>query len=170
MQRIINNPTLFAKAVAQAQEVMKSPKSFQPNGHGRRFLRHCAVDSDFTQEVFASFGINTFFDEPIFGNLIGNHCLDGAFVHRHKDSAPSGYHHVRCNFALQLPTFGGNPILGTKELQIKRGDMWICFASIEDHATTPISGGQRLVFSCGAIVKSDVAEQIYKAIIRAQKN
>ena len=164
MQRVINNPALFLKAKSQVQAGLASPESFEPNGYGRKFLKHYAVDAGFAQEVFASFNINTFFDEPRFGNFIGNHCLDGAFVHKHKDFAPDGYHHVRCNFALQMPPYGGNPILDGKELKIKQGDMWICFASLEYHSTTPIKGGQRLVFSCGGIVKSEQAEVVYQAI------
>jgi len=46
----------------------------------------------------------------------------------------------------------------------KRGDMWICFASIEEHSTTPILGGERLVLSIGALVKADEAQAVYDGI------
>lgn len=170
MQRVVNSPALFSEALAYAQAALLNPDRFVENGQGRRFMRHCAADTDFAKNVFAAFGINAFENEPTFGNFLGNHFLDGAFVHGHKDTAPDGWQHVRCNFALQMPDTGGNPILDGKEVQIKQGDIWICFASLEAHSTTPMSGGQRLVFSCGAIVKSDIAEKVYKAIVRIPNN
>lgn len=100
----------------------------------------------------------------MFGNFLGNHYLDGAAVHEHTDPAPLGYHHVRCNIALEMPVQGGHPILEGKLIEIKRNDIWICFASIEKHSSAPMTGGERLTLSIGALVEKSTAELIYKAI------
>jgi len=164
MQRVVNQPDLFSRAQAHAQSAIAVSGFPLPNGYGRRFASQCVIDTDFVKEAFAVYGITSLFREPMFGNFIGNNYLDGAFVHLHKDPAPPGYHHVRCNFALQMPTEGGNPLLDGKEVEVKQGDMWICFASIEEHSTTPVKGGERLVLSCGALVEAVLAEKVYEAI------
>jgi len=146
------------------QYIKANPQAFEPNQYGRRFMRHVPIDRVPVVSAFAQFGIRTIFEEPMFGNFIGNNYADGAFVHPHKDFAPEGFHHVRCNLALEMPTDGGNPLLDGKEIEVKRGDMWICFASIEEHSTTPVIGGERLVLSMGALVEEGTANKLHETI------
>lgn len=137
----------------------KSPDLFiMPTGifkeniisNGRRFLLFS--DSGFRTEAFSAFGIYELHEEPMYKNFIGNHYLDGAFTHYHKDPAPEGFVHVRCNWLIKKPFVGGNPIINNKELHTDAGDLWICFASKEIHGTTPIKNGERLICSFGALV------------------
>lgn len=127
--------------------------SFKDNGHGRRFLSH--TTAEFFDAAFAAWGLTDIRPEPMFQNFIGNHFLDGAHTHQHKDYAPEGYAHVRANWMLKKPEFGGNPIIDGEELQVNVGDLWLVIASMESHASTPISGGERLIYSFGALVPID---------------
>lgn len=124
---------------------------FRGNGYGRRYMS--INDLPFRAEAFMAFGYDEIEGEPIFKNFIGNHFLDGAFVHEHMDTAPYGFMHVRANWMLKKPPAGGNPILDGVELQVDIGDLWICYASEERHSSVPIKGGQRTVCSFGALIK-----------------
>jgi hypothetical protein len=144
MPRVIKNwkaPSWFSQPAG----------AFKPNGHGRRYL---SVEGlPFRDEAFAAFGLSQIHEEPQFKNFIGNHYLDKAATHPHTDPAPEGFAHVRVNWMLKKPERGGNPILGGREVEVGEGDLWICFASEELHASTPIFGGQRLICSFGALVE-----------------
>lgn len=120
------------------------------NGVGRRFLSH--ANAPFRDEAFAAFGIAEAVCEPTFGNFAGNHYLNGAFTLAHRDSAPAGYVHTRCNWMLKKPPKGGNPVLDDVVVPVDEGDLWICFASLEQHESIPIAGGERLIQSFGALV------------------
>lgn len=128
------------------------------SGQGRRFLKH--IDAPFYNEAFSAFGLNSNQLEPMFQNLIGNHYLEGAYVHKHRDPAPNGYVHTRCNWMIKKPLIGGNPILDGEEFQVEEGDLWLCLASLEQHESTPISGGERMIYSFGALVSMDQIEKI----------
>lgn len=132
-------------------ELFEMPKgSFKDNGYGRRFMSFS--ESKFRTEAFYAFGIFELREEPMFKNFIGNHYLDGVFTHYHKDVSPEGFVHVRCNWLIKKPLIGGNPIISNKEIHTDVGDLWLCFASKEVHATTPILNGERVVCSFGALV------------------
>ena len=98
--------------------------------------------------------------EPVFGHLIGNNYVDGAFVHPHRDSAPKEFNHVRCNWMIKKPTRGGNPILDNEEFLVDEGDLWLCIANRETHSTTPIFGGERLIYSFGALISDQQLSKI----------
>jgi hypothetical protein len=134
--------------------------NFQSNnaGAGRRFAMQDVAP--YWKEAFAEFGLKPISVEPIFKNLTGNHFEDGAFVHPHTDPAPDGFVHTRCNVMLQKPKEGGNPVLDGEELDIEEGDLWLCFASMELHSSTPIKGGERLIFSFGGLVPVKQIEAI----------
>jgi hypothetical protein len=132
---------------------------FVANGRGRRYLPHGIAP--FRAEAFSAFGITDLHQEPRFQNFIGNHYLDGAFTHTHSDSAPEGFVHTRCNWMVKKPPVGGNPTLDNEEVEVEPGDLWLCLASAEKHGSTPIAGGERLIYSFGALVKID---QIMKLI------
>jgi hypothetical protein len=141
--RVVKNwksPTLFAFPQG----------SFYPNRFGRQFLIH--ETAPFREEAFAAFGVSDLADEPQFKNFIGHHYQDGAFTHTHQDAAPDGYVHTRCNWMIKKPQNGGNPVLDNVEVSVEEGDLWLCLASLERHGSTPISGGERLICSFGALV------------------
>jgi hypothetical protein len=61
---------------------------------------------------------------------------------------------------LKKPLKGGNPVLDGEEIQVDQNDLWLCLASLEKHRTTPIEGGERLIFSFGALVSIDQIKKI----------
>lgn len=119
-------------------------------GSGRRFATQDSAP--YWLEAFAAFGLCPVMVEPMFKNMTGNNYADGAFVHPHTDPAPEGYVHTRCNLMLKKPLTGGNPVIDGEEIFINQGDLWLCLASMELHGTTPIFGGERLIFSFGGLV------------------
>lgn len=124
-----------------------------PIGHGRRF---CIKDEvPFWNEAFKEFNLVPDKIEPMFKNLIGNHYLDGAHTHKHTDPSPSGYVHTRCNLMIKKSTIGGNPIIDGEEFNVEVNDLWLNLASLEEHSSTPIYGGERLIFSFGALIETD---------------
>jgi len=131
---------------------------FIPNGHGRRFAKQ--EDALYWQEAFAAFGLVPTCVEPRLQNLTANHFLDGAYVHTHKDYAPEGFAHVRCNVMLKKPLVGGNPIVDNTCIQIEENDLWLCLASLEYHASEPIQGGERVLFSFGGLVPIEQVQRI----------
>jgi hypothetical protein len=133
-------------------------------GDGRRFSTQDTAP--YWNEAFSEFGLKPTKVEPIYKNLTGNHFKDGAFVHPHVDPAPSGFVHTRCNLMLSKPRKGGNPVLDGEEFEVEEGDLWLCIASMELHSSTPIEGGERLIFSFGGLVP---AEQI-NTIIKNEKH
>lgn len=126
---------------------------FASNGYGRRYLSY--EIAPFRNDAFLAFGIEKIYPEPLLKNFIGNHYLDGAFTHAHSDSAPDGFAQVRCNWMIRKPPVGGDPILDGEIVVVNEGDLWLCIASKECHASTPISGGERLICSFGALVKRE---------------
>jgi len=127
-------------------------------GYGRRFATQ--ESAPYWAEAFAEFGLAPTSVEPIFKNLTGNNYAEGAFVHPHTDPAPDGFVHTRCNLMLRKPKNGGNPVLGGEEIVVEEGDLWLCLASLELHSTTPISGGERLIFSFGGLVPFEQIQKI----------
>ena len=127
-------------------------------GNGRRFATQDTAP--YWDEAFAEFGLHPVAVEPMFQNMTGNNYLDGAFVHPHTDPAPDGLVHTRCNLMLRKPTHGGNPVLDGEEFEIQEGDLWLCLASLETHASTPIYGGERLIFSFGGLVPMEQVQKI----------
>jgi len=143
------------KGWRSASEFSPTAKAFQTNaaGSGRRFVSH--TETPLAENAFSAFGLRMDAPEPVFGHMIGNNYADGAFVHQHTDFAPEGFAHVRCNWMVKKPPVGGDPILDGKVVSVSEGDLWLCIASIERHGTTPISGGERLIYSFGALVKNE---------------
>jgi len=143
-----------------ADKIVVLNNDFELNnvGFGRRF----AIQDDtlYWKEAFNEFGLIPNYIEPMYKNMVGNHFLDGAFVHEHIDQAPEGYVHTRCNLMIKKPNKGGNPILDGKEIDVKVNDLWLCLASLEKHASTPILGGERLIYSFGALVDIDQIKKI----------
>ena len=125
-----------------------------PNGPGRRFSKHKEVP--LYNELFHSFGLKSERLEPTFECFIGYHFQDGAYTHEHQDHNLDGLIHTRINVMIKKPTIGGNPVISGKELQISQGDIWLSIAGKERHGSTPISGGERIIVSCGGLVKEEL--------------
>lgn len=153
IDRVIRN----WKCDSNLNELPKSPPL--PNGYGRRAYRYDVVKN--WEKSFISFGLIPTAYESGYGHLLTNHFLDGAFTAEHKDPAPKDYAHVRCNLMLKKPPIGGNPIIDGEHIQVEEGDLWLCLASLEHHASEPIQGGERLMFSFGGLVP---IEQVNKII------
>jgi hypothetical protein len=134
--------------------------AMQENTYGRRFATQS--EHPMTQDAFEQFGLIRLLPEPKFGIFTGNHYLDGAHTHTHMDSAKEGYVHVRCNVMLKKPLEGGNPVLDGKEIEVNENDLWVCFASMEMHGSTPIKGGERIIMSFGALVPQQDVNNIIK--------
>lgn len=146
MVRVLRNwkdPALFVRPAG----------SFRLNGPGRRYMS--APNIEFRDEAFAALGFHYVEPEPMFANFLGEHFLDGAYTHPHTDFAPQGYVHVRANWMLEKPEYGGDPIIGGFILNVQPGDLWVCFASIEEHSSFAIKGGVRRVCSFGALVPTN---------------
>ena len=143
-----------------ANQINLNNINYQKNfsGDGRRFS--IQDEAPFWNEAFKEFNLIPDEIEPTFKNLIGNNYLDGAYVHEHTDQAPNGYVHARCNLMIKKPNIGGNPIIDGEEFNIEVNDLWLCLASLEKHSSTPIHGGERLIFSFGALVKLDKIKNI----------
>ena len=134
------------------------PNQFIDNGHGRKFSSQPIAK--YWSEAFAAFGLVPNSVEPQFQNMTANHYLDGAFTHEHQDYAPDGLVHVRCNVMLRKPLIGGNPIIDGERIEVGENDLWLCLASLERHASEPIQGGERLMFSFGGLVPLTQVSQI----------
>jgi hypothetical protein len=143
-----------------ATQISLNNINYQENtfGCGRRFF--IQDEASFWNEAFQEFNLTPDKIEPIFKNLIGNHYLDGAYVHEHTDQAPSGYVHTRCNLMIKKPNVGGNPIIDGEEFNVEVNDLWLCLASLEKHSSTPIQDGERIIFSFGALIKLDKVKNI----------
>jgi hypothetical protein len=128
------------------------------SGDGRRCVTQ--EEAPYWKEAFAEFRLKPTSVEPVFKNLTGNHFQDGAFVHLHTDPAPDGFVHTRCNLMLKKPKQGGNPVIDGEEVDVEEGDLWLCLASMEFHSSTPIKGGERLIFSFGGLVPVEQIEAI----------
>lgn len=151
--RIIKNWKSVDNFVMPSGEFKQNSASY-----GRKYLKH--INAPFYEEAFSAFGLKSNRLEPILHNLIGNHYLEGASVHKHRDPAPAGYVHTRCNWMVKKPKIGGNPVLDNEEIEVEEGDLWLCLASLEEHSSTPIYGGERLIYSFGALVSMEQIEKI----------
>jgi hypothetical protein len=125
-----------------------------PFGQGRKYSKHKEVP--LCEELFQSFGLNSDRLEPTFECFIGNHYQDGAYTHEHQDYNSYGLIHTRINVMIKKPLFGGNPVINGKEFQVNQEDIWLSIAGKERHGSTPISGGERIIVSCGGLVKEEL--------------
>lgn len=165
LSRRVTTVAEYMQPVRDVATLALAGGNFIPNRHGREFKPHVEVPEDLVARLFAIYGLSVAKPEPVFGNFVGHHFLDGAEVHLHRDPAPDGFCHVRCNVAVQMPLQGGNPILSGIEYPVSEGEVWICFASIENHATTPLLGGERLTLSVGGLVEAVSARKAFRRIV-----
>lgn len=112
------------------------------------------------KEAFAEFGLVPKELEPVDKNFTAVHYLDGVCTHLHRDEAPEGLVHVRCNVLLEKPTKGGHLLIDDEVIAVQKHDLWILLASMENHGTTKISGSKRVIYSFGALVELDQIKKI----------
>ena len=128
---------------------------------GRRFSKQ-SVDKNLWKKAFAKFNLFPKLHEPRLGTVLMNHYEEGACTHIHKDDAPEGYVHVRANVMLKKPKKGGDIIVDGRTIKVNENDLWLILASLENHGSTPIKYGERLIYSFGAVVKNKELEKIIK--------
>ena len=63
---------------------------------------------------------------------------------------------------LKKPQKGGNIIIDEKIYNVEKNDLWLILASLENHGSTPIENGERLIYSFGAIIEKDKINKILK--------
>jgi hypothetical protein len=68
---------------------------------------------------------------------------------------------------IKKPLIGGDPILDDEIVYVEEGDLWLCLASMEYHSSTPIKGGERIIFSFGGLVP---IEQINNLLCNTQND
>jgi len=146
-----------------ANQIKINNKNFIENkvSFGRRFAKQ-EVDLELWKKAFNEFNLIPSCVEPTYENFLGNHFIDGASVHIHKDQAPNYFVHTRCNLLLKKSLKGGNSIIDEEEINLEENDLWLILASLESHGTTPIQGGERLMFSFGGLVPIKQIESIIK--------
>lgn len=159
MNRVISNWKNPLEFVMPSGEFIK-------NFRGRQSFSFS--NSEFRDEAFEQFGLKNVETEPMYQNFIGNHFLEGAYTHLHRDKAPEGKCHVRVNWMIKKPPQGGNPVLANRVYPVNEGDLWICFASEEFHASTPIFGGERVICSFGGLVDRQEALKLKESICMSQ--
>lgn len=153
----INKPRVIKKW-SYANMVTPLNSGFVPNGYGRQYA--IQDNHPLLKIAFSEFKLNPVCVEPIYKVFTGKQNLDGAFVHLHKDSTKNGFVHVRCNLMIKKPPEGGDPVIDDIKLNIEENDLWLCIASEENHCSTPIKGGERIVVSFGGLVSYNQFEQI----------
>ena len=144
------NQTRLVKQWRYADQVHPLTSGFFSNGYDRRYAMQ--ENHELLSKAFAEFGLAPKYVEPKYKVFTGNHYLDGAFTHKHKDPTLSGYVHARCNLMIKKPAEGGNPVIDDVEISVEVGDLWLCLASEEYHQSTPIKGGERIIMSFGGLV------------------
>jgi hypothetical protein len=130
-----------------------------PISHGRRFSVQ-NTNEELWKKVFLEFNLSPDLLEPHIGNVLMNHYEDNACTHMHTDRTIDGYVHVRANVMLKKPKKGGDMIIEDSITPLEKNDLWLILASLENHGSTPIQEGERLVYSFGALIKEDKVSKI----------
>jgi hypothetical protein len=145
-------------AMSFANQITPASSNFIDNGYGRKYSKQNS--HPLWEKAFAFFGLVPQYVEPTFRIFTGMHFLDGAATHKHRDRTARGYTHARCNVMLKKPPIGGNPIIDGVEIDVNQGDIWLVLASLEEHGSTPIAGGERVIFSFGGLVEDSQIQKI----------
>ena len=136
-----------APRIIYTKNYIQNPVSF-----GRRFAKQDS-NKELWQKSFAAFNLFPTQKEPELGDVLMNHYQDDACTHIHKDPAPKGYVHIRANVMIKKPNKGGDIIIDNETIKVEENDLWLVLASLENHGSTPIQSGERLIYSFGAIIK-----------------
>ena len=142
------------------------------NTFNRKFCKISQLDlpislsiNNLNTEVYTALGITNFKYEHIFGNFIGVNA-HGGNVHPHTDTKNNdGWFHVRINFLIQKPFYGGMPIINNIEYSINETESWLNLASEWLHSSTIVGGEkERIILSLGAYVDPIHIPQLKKYI------
>tara|TARA_B100000900_G_scaffold415836_1_gene447436 strand:- start:3986 stop:4468 length:483 start_codon:yes stop_codon:yes gene_type:complete len=122
-----------------------------PISPGRRYAPQ-KINVDLWKKAYAEYNLNPMMEDPFLGSMVMHHYDDGACTQRHKDKTIEGFTHVRINIMLKKSPIGGDIYVDDEELKIEQNDMWLILTNLEEHGSTPISGGDRLVYSFGSLI------------------
>ena len=145
-----------APRITYTKDYVQNPVSF-----GRRFAKQ-NLDKELWQKSFAAFNLFPTQKELELGDLLMNHYQDNACTHIHKDPAPKGYVHIRANVMIKKPNKGGDIIVDNETIKVEENDLWLILASLENHGSTPIQKGERLIYSFGAVIKETDIKDLIK--------
>jgi hypothetical protein len=143
-----------------ASQITPASSGFIENGCGRKYSKQCS--HPLWEKAFTFFDLVPQYVEPAFGIFTGVHYLNGAATSKHRDGTLPGYAHVRCNVMLKKPPIGGNPIIDGVEINVAQGDIWLILANLEEHGSTPVFNGERIIFSFGGLVEDLQIQKLLK--------
>lgn len=104
------------------------------------------------KEAFAAFNLYPDHVEERLGIMLIKHDQDGTYTQQHRDPAPSASIHVRVNVMLKKPPKGGDAVIDGNVITLDQNDIWLIYTNLEYHGSTPIYGGERLIYSFGGIL------------------
>lgn len=108
--------------------------------------------------------LNKYQEDDTLFNSVGV-ALHGSQMHKHIDTAPTGFIHIRYNVYVSIPVSGGLPIYSDKLLEIKEKNYVCCRSSIDHHFTLKTLGPRpRIVLSYGYYVPEEKLECVNKSI------
>jgi len=158
IKRVVKNWKESSKIKFNKKDFIQNPISF-----GRRYSKQ-KPSKELWKKAFSEFNLIPEMYEPEIGNVLMNHYEDNACTHVHTDPAPKGYTHVRANVLLKKPKEGGDMIVDNQITNLEKNDLWLILASLENHGSTPIKNGERLVYSFGALVKDEQVNKILQDV------
>jgi len=122
----------------------------RPNGHERAFMQVYSLPSVpeeyeiVRRRLQNHFGVTDEQREPKFGWYLGS-IGEGGMIHEHRDPAPEGLRHLRCNLFVQTPDSGGEPVI-EDVVQPYEERMLLCFFPSEQrHRSNRVNGSSRRI-------------------------
>lgn len=144
---------------ARSLEITNEDFIYNTSGiQGRSYAKQDTIK--FFKEAFKEFDLFPDQVEDRLGVMLLKHDQDGAYTQIHRDPAPIGYIHARANVMLKKPPQGGDAIINGQTFELEENDLWLIFPNMEDHGSTPISGGERLIYSFGALINVQKMSQV----------
>lgn len=129
-----------------------------PNGPARYFkrlsmLRHVPVlCMAIRGRIARTLALDEAQLEPRFENYLST-IEPGGAIHPHRDAAPDGFEHWRCNLFLQLPETGGYPVVEGNVYPVKEQDLLYFTPDQHTHWCEPVGPGKRIIVSYGFLLK-----------------
>tara|TARA_R110002049_G_scaffold228105_4_gene400305 strand:- start:24 stop:500 length:477 start_codon:yes stop_codon:yes gene_type:complete len=141
---------------------IKYQKNFiqNPISPGRRYAPQ-KPNVNLWKKAYAEFNLNPKKEDPYLGCIVMNHYEKGSFTQRHKDTTESGFIHARVNLMLKKPTEGGNIFIDDEIINVEKNDLWIILTNLEEHGSTPIGEGERLIYSFGSLIPVKEMKHLY---------
>lgn len=130
-----------------------------PVSPGRRYAPQ-KLNFDLWKKAYSEFNLNPTREDSYLGCIVMHHFQDGAFTQRHKDKTEPGFVHVRANIMLKKPPEGGDIFIDDEVINVEEKDLWIILTNLEEHGSTPIKGGDRLIYSFGSLIPTQEINHI----------